>query len=86
MPLFNYQCNKCEAVVEKFLHNAKQDVEIKCECGSTEFSKLFGKTHSRTWLNARDMLNNKINPDVDRINKNINKGKDKDFLDIYGEK
>lgn len=86
MPLFNYQCNKCEAVVEKFQHKTSDVLEITCECGSKEFTKLFGKTHNRVYLNSKDMLNKRINPDADRISKNINKGKDRDFLDIYGEK
>ena len=86
MPLFNYQCSKCEAVVEKFLHKATEKAEITCACGNTDFTRLFGKTHSRTYLNSKDLLNNKINPDANRIRNNINKGKDKDFLDIYGDK
>jgi len=85
MPLFNYQCNKCELIVEKFQHKSNVVVEITCECGNKEFSKVFGKVNNRTYLNANDLLNKKINPDVERIRNNMGKGKDKDFLDIYGE-
>jgi len=86
MPLFNYQCNKCEVVIEKFQHKIKEEVEITCSCGNKEFTKLFGKTHNRVWLNSKELMDKKISPDIERIRKDINKGKDKDFLDIYGDK
>jgi putative FmdB family regulatory protein len=86
MPLYNYQCKSCNIVVEKFMHRGVDKVDITCECGNKEFTKLFGNINSRTYLNSKDLLNNKINPDIERIRRNINKGKDKDFLDIYGDK
>lgn len=86
MPLYNYQCNSCKDIVEKFLHNSTDKIEIICKCGNKEFTKLFGSIHNRVYLNAKDLLNNKINPDIERIRKNISSGKDRDFLDIYGDK
>ena len=86
MPLFNYKCSKCEIIIEKFLHKATDEIELTCECGNSNFARVFGDIRNRTYLNAKDLLNNKINPDIERIRNNINKGKDRDFLDIYGEK
>lgn len=86
MPLFNYQCKKCEFVVEKFLHTSDSCVEIICEeCDGEEFDRLIGVIHNRTWLNAKDCFNNRVSPDAERIRKNISQGNDKDFLDIAGE-
>lgn len=87
MPLFNYQCNKCESITEKFQHKVSDKPELICvKCGGLEFKRLFSSHHNRTTLNSKETYTQKIKPDVDRIGKEINKGKDKAFLDIYGEK
>lgn len=86
MPLFNYQCQNCGWVVEKFLHNRDDPAELVCtECEGVEFERIMGLVHNRTWLNARDALNNKVLPDADRIQKKISSGSDSDFLDITGD-
>ena len=88
MPLFNYQCQneECGFVVEKFLHKKDDEIEVICpECEKTEFEKVIGKVHNRTWMNARDTLNNKILPDANRIYENICGGNDNDFLDVSGD-
>lgn len=86
MPLFNYQCQCCDWVVEKFLHNRDDEVELVCpECEGTEFERVMGLVHNRTWLNARDTLTNRILPDANRIQKKISSGSDNDFLDITGD-
>ena len=86
MPLFSYECIKCQIVIEKFHHKINEMPKLTCECGNTEFVKLFNKWNNRTSLDAKEFLKQKIRPDADRISKNINKGKDKDFFDIHGEK
>ena len=86
MPLFNYKCTKCEAVVEKFQHSAVEKLNLTCICGGVDFVRLFNKCGIRVDLNAKDFFKYKIKPDADRITNNISKGKDKDFLDIKGEK
>jgi len=86
MPLFNFQCQKCELVLEKF-QRGKDPPEITCpECECTEFKKLLSAWNNRTWLSAKDLYNQKIAPDADRIRKEMGQGKDKHFLDLYGEK
>lgn len=87
MPLFNYECNKCKFVIEKFQHKASEKPELMCkECGGREFERLFSSHHNRTIMNAKETYAQKIKPDINRISNEINKGKDKTFLDIYGEK
>ena len=86
MPLFSYKCVRCDQVVEKFQHN-RGEVEITCEeCGSKDFERMPTWSNSRTQLCARDMLEQNILPDADRIIKEIQSGNDSAFLDIYGDK
>ena len=85
MPLFNYMCVKCKLVVEKFQHKPKK-MKIKCkECDGGEFERVIGKIRHKITYDAKGTFNNRIKPDMDRINKNIADGKDKDFFDIAGE-
>ena len=85
MPLYNYICLKCGEVVEKFQHKPKK-IEIKCkECDNEEFERIIGKVYNKIRYNAKDTFKNRVKPDVDRINKSIADGKDKDFLDIAGD-
>jgi putative FmdB family regulatory protein len=86
MPLFNYQCQSCDLIVEKFVHKIDSDVEITCEeCDGVDFEKIVGLAHNRTWLNAKDNFNKRISPDAERIRKNMSQGNDNDFLDIAGD-
>jgi len=86
MPLFSYECNKCECVVEKFVHKSSDIPELKCrKCDGIGFKKLFSDVKSRIGLDAKTLYETKIKPDVQRIMKNISNGKDSDFLDISGD-
>ena len=86
MPLFTYKCLDCECLVEKFQHDAEEDIEVMCpECEGTNCERQMPFAHGRTWLNAKDMIKEKIGPDAKRIMDNMNRGKDKDFFDIYGD-
>lgn len=86
MPLFSYQCEGCEVVVELFLHNRDDEVEIECEeCGGTEFVKVFGVFVNAIRYNAKETMDKVINPEVDRIRTKVSRGSDKDFLDIAGD-
>jgi len=86
MPLFSYECKKCEHIIEKFQH--KPTVEALCcaECNGSDFQKIFGIPENRTHRNAKDYYNEVISPEAKRIRNKIDKGSDKDFIDIYGEK
>ena len=85
MPLFNYMCLKCNEIVEKFQHKP-EEIDIECEeCGHDEFERVIGNVHHKIVYDANGTLKNRIKPDMDRIYKNISKGKDNDFLDIAGE-
>lgn len=85
MPLFNYQCQDCDWLVERFLHNRDEEVELVCdECEGINMERVMGLIHNRTQYNAHDTLHNKILPDVDRIQKKVSSGSDSDFLDITG--
>lgn len=84
MPLFNYECTECDYCVEKFQHNSAE--EVLCEECGTKCKKVFASTKNRVWLDARATYNEQIKPDAERIMKNMNKGRDKEFFDIYGEK
>ena len=84
MPLYNYKCNDCEYIVEKF-QSGWEAIELECESCGGECGKVFGRTHTRTSYNARDTLERRITPEVDRISDQISKGNEKDFFDIHGE-
>ena len=87
MPLFNYQCTKCEHIMEKFQHNSDDVLDVVCdECQNTECEKQLPFSHNRVWLDSKDLLKEKIGPDARRIMDNMKKGKSKDFFDIYGDK
>lgn len=86
MPLYNYKCSKCGHTMEKFQHRPGDVLEVVCEeCESTECEKQLPFAHHRVWLDAKDMINEKIAPDAKRIMDNMKKGNDKDFFDIYGD-
>lgn len=86
MPLFNYRCNKCGLVVEKFVSNVKKIPNLECKnCSGREFTKIMGVVFTKTWLNAKDTFNQKISPEVERIREDVAKGKDKTFSDIAGD-
>jgi hypothetical protein len=72
-------------VIEKFQHKPKK-IEIKCkECDGEEFKRIIGKIRHKITYDADGTYKNRIKPEVDRINKNVADGKDKDFLDISGD-
>ena len=87
MPLYNYKCDKCKTILEKFQHAPDNSV-VECNaCGYSECSRvLAAAAFGRTRLNARDNLSQRIMPDVERIEKKINEGSDDAFIDIHGEK
>jgi len=86
MPLYLYECTKCNTVSEVFKHNSNADTDLCCNiCNNTEFKKLIGKPQNRVLYNARENYSRRLQPEVDRIMDNVAKGKDKDFLDIAGE-
>jgi len=86
MPLYNYQCQECGFVLEKFHHHPEDEVEMVCsECECEDFERIVGFVHNRTKLNARDNLEQRLTPEVNRIMKKVSEGSDKDFLDIAGD-
>jgi len=86
MPLFNYMCVKCKIIVEKFQHKPTDEIKIECKkCGGNEFVRTIGKILHKITYDSKGTYNNRIKPEVERINKNISDGKDKDFLDITGD-
>lgn len=86
MPMFVFKCDKCEAFIEKFLHNFDDEFEFECnECGGTSCSRELPIHNTRIRLDARDMLNEKILPDARRIMKDINEDKKDAFADICGD-
>ena len=85
MPLFNYECENCNIIIEKF-QRGEDSPDIICpECQGNDFKKLLSVSKNRVWLNSRDFYNQKIAPDAKRIMKKMGK-KDNHFLDVYGEK
>ncbi len=85
MPLYYYQCPTCECVVEKFQHNSEK-LALECVDCKVVCDRIIGFVHSRVRYGARDNFERRIKPDANRIMNNISKGKDKDFLDITGNK
>ena len=86
MPLFIYQCQSCEWLVEKFVHNRDDDIEIKCEeCEEELFERVIGNVYTKMRYNAKDTVAKRINPGVDRIEKKLSQGSDKDFIDVAGD-
>lgn len=86
MPLFNFECTGCGHIVEK-IQRGKDLPEITCsECEKQEFKKLLSTFRNRTWLDATELIKQKIAPDAERIKREMRKGNDNHFSDIYGEK
>lgn len=85
MPLFTYECTSCGHIMEKFMH-APADNEIECEkCGDKHCIRHFPIVSTRVWQEAKEFYRDKIAPDAKRIVNNINRGRDKDFLDVCGD-
>lgn len=86
MPLYIYQCQKCEWLVEKFCHKRDDEVELVCEeCEGEEFEKVMGTVYSKMLYGARENLEKRINPAVDDVQKKLSQGSDRDFLDVAGD-
>lgn len=83
MPLYNFECQKCKAVVEK-MQKGEDQPDIECpECGDVEFKKLMSAWKNRKKLDSKELYSQKIAPDAKRIMKEMS-GSDKHFMDIYG--
>lgn len=85
MPLFTFKCPKCDFTIEKFLHRLADDTEILCEKCDGKCERQFSQSKTNTVLDAKDMLSQQIIPDAKRMMDNVKKGKDSDFVDIYGD-
>jgi len=86
MPIFSYECNKCTHVMEVFQHEPDELEDLECEeCGECDCSKLLSDWNNRTWLEAKDMMRDKIIPEARKAREDLRKGKDSAFLDIYGD-
>jgi len=73
-------------MVEKFQHKPTDVLEIECEnCGEAVCEKQLPFARHRVWLEASELVKQKIGPDAKRIMDNMKKGKDNDFSDIYGD-
>lgn len=85
MPLFTYKCLDCEHLMEKFQHDTEDRHIICTECDGVNCKKQMPFAYNRTWLDAKEMIKEKIGPDAKRIMDNMKKGSDSDFSDIYGD-
>ena len=84
MPLFTFKCLDCLKLIEKFVKNDQSD--IICDCGSKNLEKQFNiKTNNKVWRGSQDYLENVINPEIDRMQKELENGNDNVFLDIAGD-
>lgn len=41
MPIYEYRCNKCNAVFEKLVKNSAENPEHCPKCGATQLKKMF---------------------------------------------
>lgn len=86
MPLFTFKCLNCEEIVEKFFKNECNNLEYECKCGCKEFERIFDfKTSGSVWKNAKDHMENVIEPEINKIQEKLSKGSDSTFLDIVGD-
>jgi putative FmdB family regulatory protein len=83
MPLFTFKCLECSKTVEKFLKSP--DSSVKCECGSCNLERQFVVASGNVWKGAEDYLENVVNPEVDRIQRELGSGRDSTFIDIAGD-
>ena len=86
MPLYLYKCKECEHLVEKFRNSPNKDDELLCEECEGVCERQFSVAANRVWLDSKDLYNDKIKPDAERIMKKMKSGRDKEFFDIYGDK
>lgn len=84
MPLFNYKCDKCEIVIEKYVNPGKNP-KVNCPECDGDLEKVFGSFCNRTWRRANENFDEVLDPEIERIRKKIREGSDNDFLDIAGD-
>ena len=85
MPLFKYKCERCNIFIEKLQFNSKK-LEISCNICGELMVKALSVPNNRVALNAADNLAEKIIPDVNRLQKELDSGKDSAIDDLCGEK
>jgi putative FmdB family regulatory protein len=83
MPLFTFKCLECSKITEKFLKS--EDSVVECACGSCKLERQFTVASGSTWKGSADYIENVLNPEVDRISRDLASGKDSAFLDIAGD-
>ena len=84
MPLFTFKCRSCAKIAERLVND--ENTVLECECGSKELDRQFRlASSSRIWRGAQDYFENVINPEVDKIQKELSEGKDSTFLDVTGD-
>lgn len=48
MPIYEYQCNRCEAVVTRHRKIADRDKRVRCKCGAN-CKMIFSRTSANCW-------------------------------------
>ncbi len=47
MPIYEFVCQRCQALTELLVKSKEHHVEIRCpECGSTELQRVVSRVHS----------------------------------------
>lgn len=85
MPLYTYKCELCDYEKELFQHGTEEQ-EVLCEGCQCACHIIIGQTQMRVWRGAETSFKEELVPHMKEKMTKIMKGKDKDIIDLLGDK
>jgi len=85
MPIYEYKCNKCEKIIEKF-QNINDEPLKQCIYCSGDLKKIISLNCVNIVRSAKESLELDIKPEAKKIAEKINSGDENAAADFFGEK
>lgn len=85
MPLFEYICEECETIFERFVHAGENPIITCKSCGAEKVKKRFCPAQCSTIKDGKHTYHDEILKGVDKIYKKLSKGDDATFNDVAGD-
>jgi putative FmdB family regulatory protein len=64
MPIYEYQCSKCETVYERFMKVGEPHNDLECpSCGAKNPNKLATAFRTNAWSSFLDDMDKKVSPE-----------------------
>ena len=83
MPIYEYQCNKCDAEFDCIVMSVSEKFEPKCEkCGSTDVKKLVSRVRYMSGPEESGLASNVENRFLNSVGGNVNESTRKEIKEL----